>query len=152
MDRAAIGLGSVMLHLRAELNFHRLFAEAIAHFGTAAPASGSRRRSLQGGGAVTQAGGARDNARGPHKHFAAITDRSEEVRAAVPRTSRTSICSRRVRFEQRGERGPPGGLVAFCIVEVVGKLEGGAEMRAEEAKAVAVGVRRPARIAPASAA
>jgi predicted unusual protein kinase regulating ubiquinone biosynthesis (AarF/ABC1/UbiB family) len=33
MDRAAIGLGSVMLHLKAELNFHQLFATAIADFG-----------------------------------------------------------------------------------------------------------------------
>jgi predicted unusual protein kinase regulating ubiquinone biosynthesis (AarF/ABC1/UbiB family) len=32
MDRAAIGLGSVMLHLRAELNFHRLFESTIAEF------------------------------------------------------------------------------------------------------------------------
>jgi predicted unusual protein kinase regulating ubiquinone biosynthesis (AarF/ABC1/UbiB family) len=32
MDRAAIGLGSVFLHLRAELNFHRLFSEAIEKF------------------------------------------------------------------------------------------------------------------------
>jgi predicted unusual protein kinase regulating ubiquinone biosynthesis (AarF/ABC1/UbiB family) len=32
MDRAAIGLGGVFLHLRAELNFHRLFDEAIADF------------------------------------------------------------------------------------------------------------------------
>ena len=32
MDRAAIGLGGVFLHLRAELNFHRLFNEAIEHF------------------------------------------------------------------------------------------------------------------------
>jgi predicted unusual protein kinase regulating ubiquinone biosynthesis (AarF/ABC1/UbiB family) len=32
MDRAAIGLGSVFLHLRAELNFHRLFEEAIEDF------------------------------------------------------------------------------------------------------------------------
>jgi len=32
LDRAAIGLGGVMLHLRAELNFHRLFEEAIADF------------------------------------------------------------------------------------------------------------------------
>src|SRR6188768_1775009 len=32
MDRAAIGLGSVFLHLRAELNFHRLFKEAIQEF------------------------------------------------------------------------------------------------------------------------
>jgi predicted unusual protein kinase regulating ubiquinone biosynthesis (AarF/ABC1/UbiB family) len=32
LDRAAIGLGAVMLHLKAELNFHRLFADAIAGF------------------------------------------------------------------------------------------------------------------------
>jgi predicted unusual protein kinase regulating ubiquinone biosynthesis (AarF/ABC1/UbiB family) len=32
MDRAAIGLGAVFLHLRAELNFYRLFNEAIAEF------------------------------------------------------------------------------------------------------------------------
>jgi predicted unusual protein kinase regulating ubiquinone biosynthesis (AarF/ABC1/UbiB family) len=32
MDRAAIGLGAVFLHLRAELNFYRLFNEAIDHF------------------------------------------------------------------------------------------------------------------------
>ena len=29
MDRAAIGLGGVFLHLRAELNFHRLFEDAM---------------------------------------------------------------------------------------------------------------------------
>jgi len=32
MDRAAIGLGGVFLHLRAELNFHRLFNQAIEQF------------------------------------------------------------------------------------------------------------------------
>ena len=32
MDRAAVGLGAVMLHLRAELNFHQIFEEAIADF------------------------------------------------------------------------------------------------------------------------
>lgn len=32
MDRAAIGLGGVFLHLRAELNFYRLFNEAIEKF------------------------------------------------------------------------------------------------------------------------
>ena len=32
MDRAAVGLGSVMLHLKAELNFHRLFAAAVEDF------------------------------------------------------------------------------------------------------------------------
>jgi predicted unusual protein kinase regulating ubiquinone biosynthesis (AarF/ABC1/UbiB family) len=32
MDRAAIGLGAVFLHLGAELNFHRLFNEAIEEF------------------------------------------------------------------------------------------------------------------------
>lgn len=32
MDRAAIGLGGVFLHLTAELNFHRLFEDAIENF------------------------------------------------------------------------------------------------------------------------
>ncbi|MBV8568421.1 MAG: AarF/ABC1/UbiB kinase family protein [Methylobacteriaceae bacterium] len=32
MDRAAIGLGGVFLHLAAELNFHRLFNEALGSF------------------------------------------------------------------------------------------------------------------------
>ena len=32
MDRAAIGLGAVFLHLRAEINFYRLFNEAIENF------------------------------------------------------------------------------------------------------------------------
>jgi len=35
MDRAAIGLGGVFLHLRAELNFHELFNEAIEDFSMA---------------------------------------------------------------------------------------------------------------------
>jgi len=35
MDRAAIGLGGVFLHLAAELNFHRLFEDAIARFSVA---------------------------------------------------------------------------------------------------------------------
>jgi len=35
MDRAAIGLGGVFLHLAAELNFYRLFNEAIANFSVA---------------------------------------------------------------------------------------------------------------------
>ncbi len=35
MDRAAIGLGSVFLRLKAELNWHRLFNELIADFDTA---------------------------------------------------------------------------------------------------------------------
>jgi hypothetical protein len=30
MDRAAIGLGGVFLHLDAELNYHRLFEDTIA--------------------------------------------------------------------------------------------------------------------------
>ncbi len=35
MDRAAIGLGGVFLHLQAELNFYRLFNEAIENFSVA---------------------------------------------------------------------------------------------------------------------
>lgn len=32
MDRAAIGLGSVFLHLKAEINWYRLFHELIDDF------------------------------------------------------------------------------------------------------------------------
>jgi hypothetical protein len=32
MDRAAVGLGAVFLHLRAEINFHRLFEAEIERF------------------------------------------------------------------------------------------------------------------------
>ena len=35
MDRAAIGLGAVFLHLKAEVNWHRLFMELIADFDVA---------------------------------------------------------------------------------------------------------------------
>jgi len=35
MDRAAVGLGAVFLHLAAELNFHRLFNQAIEAFSVA---------------------------------------------------------------------------------------------------------------------
>jgi predicted unusual protein kinase regulating ubiquinone biosynthesis (AarF/ABC1/UbiB family) len=35
MDRAAIGLGGVFLHLAAKLNYYRLFNEAIEHFSLA---------------------------------------------------------------------------------------------------------------------
>ena len=35
MDRAAVGLGAVFLHLAAELNFYKLFNEAIAAFSVA---------------------------------------------------------------------------------------------------------------------
>jgi hypothetical protein len=36
MDRAAVGLGSVFLHLKAEVNWHRLFHELIEDFDEAA--------------------------------------------------------------------------------------------------------------------
>ncbi|KRE16015.1 ABC transporter ATP-binding protein [Bosea sp. Root483D1] len=39
MDRAAIGLGGVFLHLDAELNFHRLFEQEIEAFSVAGVAS-----------------------------------------------------------------------------------------------------------------
>jgi predicted unusual protein kinase regulating ubiquinone biosynthesis (AarF/ABC1/UbiB family) len=38
MDRAAIGLGGVFIHLRAELNFYRLFNEALEGFSVASVA------------------------------------------------------------------------------------------------------------------
>ncbi len=39
MDRAAVGLGSVFLHLKAEINWHRLFYELIEDFDEAALAA-----------------------------------------------------------------------------------------------------------------
>jgi predicted unusual protein kinase regulating ubiquinone biosynthesis (AarF/ABC1/UbiB family) len=39
MDRAALGLGAAFLHLRAELNFARMFEESIQDFDTAALAA-----------------------------------------------------------------------------------------------------------------
>ena len=35
MDRAAVGLGSVFMHLKAEVNWHRLFHDLIDDFDTA---------------------------------------------------------------------------------------------------------------------
>ena len=46
MDRAAIGLGGVFLHLRAELNFHHLFEAAIADF-SVADVGGRQARALR---------------------------------------------------------------------------------------------------------
>ncbi|MBI4275544.1 MAG: AarF/ABC1/UbiB kinase family protein [Rhizobiales bacterium] len=51
MDRAAIGLGGVFLHLRAELNFYRLFNEAIENFAVAEVAA-RQGRVLAGAGLV----------------------------------------------------------------------------------------------------
>ncbi len=42
MDRAAVGLGSVFLHLKAEINWHRLFHELIEDFDEAALAARQR--------------------------------------------------------------------------------------------------------------
>jgi len=39
MDRAAIGLGSVFLHLKAEINWYRLFHQLIEDFDEAALAA-----------------------------------------------------------------------------------------------------------------
>jgi predicted unusual protein kinase regulating ubiquinone biosynthesis (AarF/ABC1/UbiB family) len=49
MDRAAIGLGAVFLHLRAELNFHRLFDDAIADFSVDRVADRQRRALAKAG-------------------------------------------------------------------------------------------------------
>ena len=42
MDRAAIGLGSVFMHLKAEVNWYRLFHELIDDFDEAALAARQR--------------------------------------------------------------------------------------------------------------
>jgi len=49
MDRAAIGLGAVFLHLAAELNFHRLFNEAIERFSVAEVAARQQAALAQAG-------------------------------------------------------------------------------------------------------
>lgn len=49
MDRAAIGLGAVFLHLKAELNFHALFEEAITGFSGAGVADRQARALAQAG-------------------------------------------------------------------------------------------------------
>jgi predicted unusual protein kinase regulating ubiquinone biosynthesis (AarF/ABC1/UbiB family) len=49
MDRAAIGLGAVFLHLAAELNFYHLFNEAIENF-TVAKVAGRQQAALQQAG------------------------------------------------------------------------------------------------------
>jgi predicted unusual protein kinase regulating ubiquinone biosynthesis (AarF/ABC1/UbiB family) len=54
MDRAAIGLGGVFLHLRAELNFYRLFNEAIENFSVAQVAA-RQQAALQKAGLETPA-------------------------------------------------------------------------------------------------
>ncbi len=50
MDRAAIGLGGVFLHLQAELNFHKLFNEEIENFSLATV--GKRQQSVFGAAGV----------------------------------------------------------------------------------------------------
>jgi predicted unusual protein kinase regulating ubiquinone biosynthesis (AarF/ABC1/UbiB family) len=49
MDRAAIGLGSVFIHLRAELNFHRLFHDALAGFSRTGVADAQRQALVRAG-------------------------------------------------------------------------------------------------------
>jgi hypothetical protein len=52
MDRAAVGLGAVFLHLAAELNFRRLFNEAIEDFAVAKVAE-RQRKALKAAGLST---------------------------------------------------------------------------------------------------
>ena len=54
MDRAAIGLGGVFLHLRAELNFHRLFEEAMEDFSVEARGGAAERGARSRGARLCQ--------------------------------------------------------------------------------------------------
>ncbi|MGD9867150.1 MAG: ABC1 kinase family protein [Hyphomicrobiales bacterium] len=58
MDRAAIGLGGVFLHLDAELNYYRLFNEAIADFDLARVAGRQQSAFAAAGVPLPQAAGA----------------------------------------------------------------------------------------------
>ncbi|MFD1702669.1 ABC1 kinase family protein [Methylopila henanensis] len=55
MDRAAIGLGGVFLHLRAELNFRRLFEDAIADF-TVERVAARQAQAMEAAGLADRAG------------------------------------------------------------------------------------------------
>jgi hypothetical protein len=54
MDRAAIGLGSVFLHLKAEINWYRLFHDLIDDFDEAALAQ--RQETALAGAGVPEPG------------------------------------------------------------------------------------------------
>ncbi|HWI29804.1 MAG TPA: AarF/ABC1/UbiB kinase family protein [Stellaceae bacterium] len=58
MDRAAIGLGSVFMHLKAEINWHRLFHELIEDFDVGALAR-RQKEALEKAGVPKQASGRR---------------------------------------------------------------------------------------------
>ena len=49
MDRAAVGLGSVFMHLSAEVNWHKLFHELIDEFDTSKLATRQRKAVLGAG-------------------------------------------------------------------------------------------------------
>ena len=49
MDRAAVGLGSVFLHLKAKVNWHRLFHELIDDFDEAALAARQTKALIEAG-------------------------------------------------------------------------------------------------------
>ena len=49
MDRAAIGLGSVFMHLKAEVNWHRLFEGLIDNFDSNALAQRQREAAIKAG-------------------------------------------------------------------------------------------------------
>jgi hypothetical protein len=55
MDRAAIGLGGVFLHLAAKLNYHRLFNEAIERFSIDQVAA-RQRTALDAAGLISEPG------------------------------------------------------------------------------------------------
>src|SRR6185437_5471575 len=58
MDRAAVGLGSVFMHLKAEINWHRLFHELIEDFDVGALAR-RQKEALEKAGVPKQASGRR---------------------------------------------------------------------------------------------
>jgi len=54
MDRAAIGLGSVFMHLKAEVNWHRLFHDLVDDFDAGALAR-RQKRALRAAGVPERA-------------------------------------------------------------------------------------------------
>src|SRR5262249_608152 len=113
MDRAAIGLGGVFLHLNAKLNFYRLFNEALGPFSFA-----------KGGGRQPQACG---------QTRVVVAGRRTGVIMSVPR--RGSVASEQERFMKAAFLVVAAGLVlALASVPTTGALAQGTSAKAKAGK------------------
>ena len=147
MDRAAIGLGGVFLHLKAELNFHRLFESEIERFSLeelarAAGAGAWRRRGSQNppepacaASLPPQTACAKARAAPPSGGKTGMDDGGHQVRAAYGLQARHGrSCARSDLHQLRALYGRGGGLRAL--------LRRGARGRGRQARLAVGDLRR----------